>query len=920
MDESSGTTLVDAQGVDSGSYQGGFTLAQTSLIQPASGTSVSFNGSNGYATAPTLTALQGDNTRSVELWFQTTNNTGEPLFDSGNAGGPNGSNFNLQLTGQNTVANNPPPPNSPGLYLVMWGEDVYIPGLYLADGKRHQVVAELSGNNLWIYVDNTTPAGYLSVGGWNTRYLLAQPFNLPTTPNTTGNPILIGNTRFNAGGGTNFFQGQLDEVAVYPSALSATQVQNHWQAGNGLPWSPTSLSATPGANQVALSWTAPSFNGSGITGYVVTPQVGSNLRTPITFNSSATSQTISNLSGGTAYTFTVTAFNSLGQGVPSSLSSSATPSGAALPLYEDTVLADSPVGFWPLGETSGNVATDLTQTYNGQDFGSYAQGDTGPRIRFPSKALNLSGSNAYVRLDHTTLLEPTAVSVELWIKPSSVPTNDMIIFISPQSGTTENSANGYYMVFGGSNGGNPGKLTFNAGSSLNSAVLPLNVWSYIVGTSDGTAMRLYVNGTQSSATSASGPSYGGTPNFDALVSRFGMPGDIADLAIYSSALSVAQIGAHYAAAGYSPGPITNVVATPSTNSASLTWTVPSYAGTTPVSSYTVTPFVDGKASTPITISGNGTGANIPNLVGGASYTFAVQASNASGPGVAVTSSSVSVGAPAAGPGGFGTYLFLRSGPGNGQAFAHYGLVSRNNAPAASTWTLDFRIWGMVSSATTGSHAALGYLSGTTSNPSDQNPIAGLYFDLSGHASSFVWPGGSCALPVDSSGVPSAFNGAITTPAHVALTYDGTTVRGFLNGTLVSGCSVATGAAALTAAPFGLEDNNAISQVYLDEVRVSSVARWTSNFTPPTLRYSTDGSTSILWHFDDYQISKLPSTHILSRPERRSRLCRRSHSLHLSRRVGQHQPRQHHLGQRSFKRAGQQRLVSALLAGSGRHRR
>jgi RHS repeat-associated protein len=862
MNESAGTTLVDAQGVDSGTYQGGFTLAQSSLIQPASGTSASFNGSNGYATAPTLTALQGDNTRSVELWFQTTNNTGEPLFDSGNAGVAYQS-FNLQLTGPNTVGNNPPPPNTPGIFMALGNEDFYLPGLYLADGKRHQVVVELSGNSLWIYVDNTLPGGFLYNGGWNTRYLLSQPFSLANTPNTTGNPILIGNTRQNQGGGTNFFQGQMDEVAVYPSALSATQVQNHWQAGDGLPWSPTSLSATPGANQVALSWTAPSFNGSGITGYVVTPQVGSNLRTPITFNSAATSQTVTNLSGGTGYTFTVTAFNSLGQGVPSSLSSSATPSGGALPLYEDTVLADSPVGFWPLGETSGNVATDLTQTYNGQDFGSYSQGDAGPGVRFPNKALNLSGSNAYVRLEHTTLLEPTAVTVELWLKPSSVPANDAIVFISPQSGNGENSTNGYDLVFGGSNGFNPGKLTFNGAGSLNSAVLPLNVWSYIVGTSDGTAMRLYVNGKQSSANSGSGPSYGGTPNFDALISRYGLPGDVADVAIYSSALSASQVAVHYAAGGYAPGPVTNLVATASTNSASLTWTVPSYAGTTPLSSYTVTPMVDGKSSTPITISGNGTGANIPNLVGGASYTFGVQANNASGPGVTVTSSAVSIGAPAASPGGFGTYLFLRSGLGNGQAFAHYGLVSRNNAPAASTWTLEFRIWGMVSIATTGSHAALGYLSGSISNPSDQNPIAGLYFDLSGHASSFVWPGGSCALPVDSSGVPSAFNGAITTPAHVALTYDGSTVRGFINGALVSGCSVATGAAALTAAPFGLEDNDGISQVYLDEIRVSSVARWTSNFAPPTQRYTTDGSTSILWHFDDYQISKLPSTHILS---------------------------------------------------------
>jgi RHS repeat-associated protein len=866
MDETSGSTMVDAQGADSGTYQGGFTLAQSSLIQPASGTSVSLNGSNGYATAPTLSALQGDNTRSVELWFQTTNNGGEPLFDSGNQGGPNGSMFNLQLTGQNTVANNPPPPNSPGLYLVMRGEDVYIPGLYLADGKRHQVVVELSGSSLWIYVDNTTPGGYMDIGGWNTRYLLAQPFNLPTTPNTPANPVLIGNTRTFEGGSTNFFQGQVDEVTVYPTALSATQVQNHWQAGNGLPWSPTSVSATPGANQVALSWTAPTFNGSGIAGYVVTPQVGSNLRTPITFNSTATSQTIGNLSGGTGYTFTVTAVNSLGQGVPSNLSSAATPSGAALPLYEDTVLADSPVGFWPMGETSGNVATDLTQTYNGQDFGSYTQGDAGPGVRFPNKALNLSGTNAYVRLDHTTLLEPSAVTVEAWIKPSSVPVFDTLIFISPQSGNGENSTNGYYLMLDGSLNGGNGKVAFSAGTGITTAAaLPLGVWSYVVATSDGTAARIYVNGKESGANAGAGPSYGGAPNFDALITRFGMPGDIADVAIYGSALTAAQIAGHYATAGYAPGPITNVVATPSINSTSLTWTVPSYVGTSPITSYTVTPVVDGKSTTPITVGGNGTGANIPNLPGGASYTFQVQANNASGAGVVVTSSAVTIGAPAAGPGGFGTYLYMRGGPGQGQAYAHYGFVSRNNVPAMSTWTLEERLWNFSQvSSDLGGHAALGMLSGTPNNPTDQNPIAGLNFGLDyapNHQTYFVWPGGgSCTIPSDNFGIPFAIDNA--TPAHVALTYDGTTVRGFINGTLVSGCSVASGSAAIAAAPFGFMDNSGIYQTAFDEIRVSNTARYTANFTPPTQQFTTDGNTQVLWRFNDYPISKLPSTHLI----------------------------------------------------------
>jgi hypothetical protein len=38
--------------------------------------------------------------------------------------------------------------------------------------------------------------------------------------------------------------------------------------------------------------------------------------------------------------------------------------------------------------------------------------------------------------------------------------------------------------------------------------------------------------------------------------------------------------------------------------------------------------------------------------------------------------------------------------------------------------------------------------------------------------------------------------------------------------------------------------------WLDEVRISNVARWTSNFTPPTAAYSRDNDTVLLLHFDD----------------------------------------------------------------------
>ncbi len=237
LDESSGSAMVDAQGVDSGTYQGGFTLAQSALIQPASGTSVSLNGSTGYATAPALTALQGDNTRSIELWFQTSSQTAQYLFDAGAAAGATNQMFSLIVLPANSVSGNPPV-NSAGLYVALWGQDIYYPGLNVLDGKRHHVVLELSGNTVWLYLDGTTPGGYFTDqggndtfrGSWDFRYL-EQPVTLTTTPNTGANPILIGNGRYVA---TNLLNGKVDEVAVYSTALSATQVQNHWQAGNGV--------------------------------------------------------------------------------------------------------------------------------------------------------------------------------------------------------------------------------------------------------------------------------------------------------------------------------------------------------------------------------------------------------------------------------------------------------------------------------------------------------------------------------------------------------------------------------------------------------------------------------------------------------------------------------------------------------------
>ena len=80
-----------------------------------------------------------------------------------------------------------------------------------------------------------------------------------------------------------------------------------------VPSVPSALSGVSGNGTVILSWSAPSNDGGDpITGYTVTPYIGSVAQTPSTFTSAATTQTIGGLTNGTAYTFAVTATTGVG--------------------------------------------------------------------------------------------------------------------------------------------------------------------------------------------------------------------------------------------------------------------------------------------------------------------------------------------------------------------------------------------------------------------------------------------------------------------------------------------------------------------------------------------------------------------------------------------------------------------------------
>ena len=104
---------------------------------------------------------------------------------------------------------------------------------------------------------------------------------------------------------------------------AATTVSRSFTVNAVVSGAPTIGTATGGNAQASISFTAPvNTGGTSITGYTVTSSPGS-----FTGTGTASPITVSGLTNGTAYTFTVTATNSAGTSVASAASNSVTPAG-----------------------------------------------------------------------------------------------------------------------------------------------------------------------------------------------------------------------------------------------------------------------------------------------------------------------------------------------------------------------------------------------------------------------------------------------------------------------------------------------------------------------------------------------------------------------------------------------------------------
>ena len=214
--------------------------------------------------------------------------------------------------------------------------------------------------------------------------------------------------------------------------------------------------------------------------------------------------------------------------------------------YAGVVLADGPIGYWRLEETSGTDAGAAgaagTRALAAQPTAG-AVGEGSASVFAPP---GIGGITVSVTAG-SSLDRGAPFSVEAWISPSDAGQNGGIV--EKAIGGVVNTQ--FLLFLEG------GRLVFRTigttswGQGYTGFVPPVGRWTHVVGTYDGSTLRIYANASLVGSLAWSDPIVTGAGQV--YIGRLGsnvyaFRGSIDEVAIYPTALSASQIAAHHAAA------------------------------------------------------------------------------------------------------------------------------------------------------------------------------------------------------------------------------------------------------------------------------------------------------------------------------------------------------------------------------------
>ncbi|MHB8490605.1 MAG: LamG domain-containing protein [Solirubrobacteraceae bacterium] len=235
--------------------------------------------------------------------------------------------------------------------------------------------------------------------------------------------------------------------------------------------------------------------------------------------------------------------------------------------YAATVLGDSPTAYYRLGDQIGSAqaADSGPSGYTGSYAGTPKLGAAGALVTDLNTAMDTNSFTGWMNPPAASVPTGTgAMTVELWAKGTSNTSGNQYAFLleAPTTaslfglpvdteyvsitleGSSSSTAPGRYSAYfsDGAGGG------IRASDLTSSVSLADSKWHHVVAvrTAAGT-VNLYLDGTlvaSASAASASVPT-GGTCYVGSSIAGFQFGGTLDEVAVYSSALTAAQVAAHY---------------------------------------------------------------------------------------------------------------------------------------------------------------------------------------------------------------------------------------------------------------------------------------------------------------------------------------------------------------------------------------
>ncbi len=201
---------------------------------------------------------------------------------------------------------------------------------------------------------------------------------------------------------------------------------------------------------------------------------------------------------------------------------------------------------WGISNTDKSVI-DLSGNNNDGLLGNGIVADMPSADYYNKGALRFDGSSDYLKVTDNVILSPTTVTVSMWLKRNA--------YQSSICNFLRRNDRDSYALMAVNNSDTVWFRIRNSVAPVDAQTsMPLNAWTNLVGTFDGSNVRIYKNGALANTAANTSPiSYSGSTIGDLIIARDDVvsgryaPINVGSTLIYSRALSAAEIAQNYEA-------------------------------------------------------------------------------------------------------------------------------------------------------------------------------------------------------------------------------------------------------------------------------------------------------------------------------------------------------------------------------------